>query len=452
MGTRSTSADVVVIGAGTVGASVAYETARRGASVIVLDEGADIGNGCSYANAGLLAPSHVEPLTTPANVLAGMRYMLQPDSPFHVHPTPRLAPWFARFVRSSGATRARELTARMRELAVHSTRMHAEYAERGLDTGYRANGALDVFLTERAFNQAIPDPHADVEQSEVLTGEEAREREPTLGPAAGAIFRPDEAQVGSQQFVAATLRAAQSHGARVRWGTRANLVPATRGRIAGVDTPDGRIIADTYVVAAGLGSSHLCESVGIRMPMEGAKGYVVDVELSGDGPRIPLSFRESKVVATPYSDRLRMCGTLELGGHPRSVSAPRVAAVRAAGRRGLPGVRIRRTLQTWAGLRPATADGVPSIGRSVLRRDLVVAAGHGMWGLVLAPATGELLARGIVDDAPTMHEAAFSPDRFGSPRRFSSRAAGRSTLSGRTITSLTNPPTRASARHREEPQ
>ncbi|RNL82471.1 NAD(P)/FAD-dependent oxidoreductase [Halostreptopolyspora alba] len=448
----STSADVVIIGAGTVGASIAYETARRGASVIVLDEGSDIGNGCSYANAGLLAPSHVEPLTTPANVLAGMRYMFQPDSPFHVHPSPRLAPWFARFVRSSGATRARELTARMRELAVHSTRLHAEYAERGLDTGYRANGAMDVFLTERALNQATANLSTDVERSEVITGEEARDREPTLGPVAGAIFRPDEAQVGSQQFVRATLRAAQSHGATIRWGTRASLVPAERDRIAGVDTPEGRIVADTYVVAAGLGSRHLCESVGIRMPMEGAKGYVVDVEVDGEGPRIPLSFREPKVVATPYSDRLRLCGTLELGGDPRSVNASRVAAIRAAGQRGLPGVRLRRVVQTWAGLRPATADGVPSIGRSAARRDLVVAAGHGMWGLVLAPVTGELLARGIVEDAPTMREAAFSPDRFGRPRRSSSPRAGRPVLAARAAAPPVDPPTRTPMRQREEPQ
>ncbi|MBB4935026.1 D-amino-acid dehydrogenase [Lipingzhangella halophila] len=449
---RSTSADVVVIGAGTVGASIAYESARRGASVIVLDEGPDIGNGCSYANAGLLAPSHVEPLTTPANVMAGMRYMFQPDSPFHMHPAPRLAPWFARFVRSSGATRARELTARMQELAVHSTRLHAEYAERGLDTGYRANGALDVFLTERALNNATAGLHTDVEQSEVLTGGEARDREPALGPVAGAIFRPDEAQVGSQQFVGAALQAARSHGAEIRWSTRASLVPAARDRIAGVDTPEGRIVAGTYVVAAGLGSRRLCESVGIRMPMEGAKGYVVDAEVDGDGPRIPLSFRESKVVATPYADRLRLCGTLELGGDPRSVNASRVAAIRAAGQRGLPGVRFRRTLQTWAGLRPCTADGVPSIGRSAVRRDLVVAAGHGMWGLVLAPVTGELLARGIVDDAPTMREAAFSPDRFGPLRNSSSLRAGRPVLAARAAAQLVNPPTRMSMRQREEPK
>ncbi|MGH3358965.1 MAG: NAD(P)/FAD-dependent oxidoreductase [Nocardioidaceae bacterium] len=412
MNMRASSADVVVIGAGAVGAAVAYETAKRGASVIVLDEGLDVGNGCSYANAGLLAPSHVEPLTTPANVAAGLRYMLRPDSPFHVHPTPRLAPWFARFVRASGPGRARRLTARMQELATHSLRLHAAYAEHGPDTGYRASGAMDVFLTERGFDRAARPGGG----AELLSAAEARDREPTLGALAGAIYRPDEAQVGSQQFVGATLKAAQSYGAEVRWGTRARLLRGGPDRIAGVETTDGVIVGGSYVLAAGLASGALCESVGIRMPMAGAKGYVIDSEVDGVGPRIPLSFKELKVVATPYTDRLRLCGTLELGGDPHAVSASRVEAIRAAGRRSLPGVRYRRTLQTWAGLRPCTADGVPSLGRSGIRRDLVVAAGHGMWGLVLAPVTGELIARGIVEDAPTLHEAAFSPDRFGRTR------------------------------------
>jgi D-amino-acid dehydrogenase len=106
-------ADIVVIGAGAVGASIAYESARRGASVLVLDGGAGPWAGCSYANAGLLSPAHVEPLATPKNVAAGIRFLFSPHSPFHVHPDPRLLPWLARFVRSAGPSRVRRLTARM---------------------------------------------------------------------------------------------------------------------------------------------------------------------------------------------------------------------------------------------------------------------------------------------------------------------------------------------------
>lgn len=414
---RSNSADFVVIGAGAVGASVAYEAARRGASVIVLDEGIEVGNGCSYANAGLIAPSHVEPLTTPANVAAGMRHMLRPDGPFHVHPSPRLAPWFTRFAASSGPRRAARLTTRMNELGLRSLQLHGRYAAEGMDTGYRADGVMDVFLTEDGFERAAAKHRGSSMWPErVLTAQEAREREPMLGPNAGAILRPEEAQVGSQQFVTATLKAAQSHGAEIRWGTRARLRPGMGDRIGGVETTDGTITGGTYVVAAGLASQSLCEGVGIRMPMQGAKGYVIDSELDGPGPRAPMLFAELRVVATPYADRMRLCGTLELGSDPKAMSERRLEAIRDAGRRALPEVRYRRTLQTWAGLRPCTADGVPSLGRSEIRRDLVVAAGHGMWGLALGPVSGELVATGVIENAPTLHEPAFTPDRFGRVR------------------------------------
>lgn len=411
----SNSADVIIIGAGAVGASIAYELAKRGASVIVIDAGKDIGNGCSYANAGLLAPSHVEPLATPANVAAGLRYMFSPGSPFYVRPTPRLIPWFARFVAAAGPKRAQALTARMRELADRSLQLHGEYAATGLKTGFRKSGTMDVFFTEKHFQQttrALRQPATGPSTHEVLSAMEARELEPTLGEISGAVYREDEAQCGSQDFVRATLDAAVDHGARVLWDTKVNHLSLRGDQIVAVDTSGGRFTADTYVIAAGLGSEELCNQVGLKMPMAGAKGYVVDLAVTGPAPRIPLTFKELKVVSTPYPDRLRLCGTLELGSDPMAVSERRVQAIRNAGKRGLPDLRVQRTIQTWAGQRPCTADGVPSLGRSDIRPNVVVAAGHGMWGLMLAPVTGELVARGVLEAAPTLHEATFSPDRF----------------------------------------
>jgi D-amino-acid dehydrogenase len=409
-----TGSDVVVIGAGAVGASVAYELARRGASVTVVDQGPGVGGGCSYANAGLLSPSHVQPLATPANVAAGLRYMWRPDSPFYVRPSARLAPWLTRFVLSAGPRRARLLTERMRDLADRSLRLHGEYAGRGLATGFAANGALDVFVTERRFERVLEQLRTGRAHGTgmVLSADEARHLEPTLGDVAGAVFHPGEAQCDSLRFVDATLSAAQAHGAEVRWGTSVRRLEIRDGRIGGLETSAGRLSAGSYVLAAGLGSGRLSATAGIRVPMTGAKGYVIDVEVAGPAPRLPLTLAELRVVATPYPDRLRLCGTLELGSDSTTTSERRLEAIRAAGRRALPGLDVRKTIQTWAGLRPCTADGVPVIGRSERRDNLVVAAGHGMWGLVLAPVTGELVAQGVVEQQATLEDPDFAPDRF----------------------------------------
>lgn len=415
-GSAHLGADIVVIGGGAIGASIAYESARRGASVLVLDGAAGPGAGCSYANAGLLSPAHVEPLATPKNVAAGVQFLFSPRSPFHVHPDPRLVPWLVRFVRSASPSRVRRLTSRMHGLASQSLRLHADYAAQGLDTGFQQRGALDVHLTERGWDRARAARHASP-GAEWLEADEARELEPSLGRLAGAVYHREDAQVGSRSFVRSTLEAARCHGARVSWGAPVTRLVRDGARLTGVETAEGTVGAGHVVLAAGLGSTALGRTVELRLPLRGAKGYVVDLEVATGAPRIPVTFKERRVVATPYTDRLRLCGTLELGDDTAAVNQRRVLAIRDAGRLGLPRLDVRRTLETWAGLRPSTPDGVPALGRTERADNLVVATGHGMWGVVLAPVTGELVARSIVEDAPVLAEPDFSPDRFALPPR-----------------------------------
>lgn len=413
------AADVVIVGAGAVGASIAYEMAKRGVSVLVLEGGDQPGNGCSYANAGLLAPSHVEPLATPTNIALGLRCMFSPDSPFYVHPSPKILPQLLRLAASATPRRTQLLTLRMRELAERGLTLHRKYAETGLQTGFRQSGSLDVFLTEKKFERTalhLGTSSSGLSPHTILSAFEARAMEPSLGELAGAIYRPNEAQCNSLEFVRATLAAAEEKGARVLWGTQVHRLAVKGEQIAAVETNKGRFFGDTYVIAAGLGSQRLCESAGINMPMLGAKGYVIDLKVNKPAPLIPLTFKELKVVATPYPDRLRLCGTLELGSAPELISARRVKAIRDAGKRFRPNLKVSRTLETWTGQRPCTADGVPPLGKSRIRNNLVVAAGHGMWSLILAPVTGELIAEGIVEAAPTLDQPAFPPDRFGKSR------------------------------------
>ncbi|WP_219413379.1 NAD(P)/FAD-dependent oxidoreductase [Pseudonocardia nigra] len=407
------AADVVVVGGGAVGASIAYESARRGASVMVLDGGPHPATGCSYANAGLLSPSHVEPLATPANVAAGLRFLFSPRSPFHVRPDPRLVPWLARFVRSAAPERVRRLTARMQQLATRSLALHAGYAAAGLETGYQQLGSLDVYSSPERWERAATHVPAG---AQLLDAAEARRLEPAVGEVAGAVHHPEDAQVDSRRFVRALLEAAQRDGARVRWGVAVTRLLRHGDRVTGVETPDGTFTAGHVVLAAGLGSAGLARGAGLRLPLRGAKGYVLDLDVAEGAPRIPVTFKERRVVATPYPDRLRLCGTLELGSDSAPMHAGRVQAIRDAGLHGLPGLRPRRTVETWAGLRPSTPDGVPALGRSARRPGLVVATGHGMWGIVLAPITAEMVARDILEGAPVLDEPAFTPDRFSGLR------------------------------------
>jgi D-amino-acid dehydrogenase len=113
--------------------------------------------------------------------------------------------------------------------------------------------------------------------------------------------------------------------------------------------------------------------------------------------------------ATPLPGRLRLSGTLELAGLDLSISQRRVEAIRRGGERWFHGLAARPVLETWAGLRPCLPDGLPAIGR--LGR-VMVATGHAMKGVALAPITGRLVAQLVAGEQPEIDLTPFDPARF----------------------------------------
>jgi D-amino-acid dehydrogenase len=186
------------------------------------------------------------------------------------------------------------------------------------------------------------------------------------------------------------------------------------GRVERVLTTAGDLAAGEVVVAAGAWTPRLVRDAGVSVPVEGGKGYHVDLEAAPSDPPLPVWFQETRVILTPLAGRLRLAGTLELSGLDLSVDRRRVQAIVAAAERGMEGVRGRRRLETWRGIRPCSPDGLPIVGRPDGSRNLVLATGHGMMGLTLAPITGRLVAE-LVGGGPTSVPAEpLSPDRFRS--------------------------------------
>ena len=407
--------DVLVIGAGVVGAATAYELSKMGLKVTVVDAGQGIGHGCSYANAGLLAPSHVEPMTTPANIGLGLRSLLQRDSPFHITPSLRIARWLARFALSSTPRRAAELTTAMQSLAHQSLELHRQYAYDGLATGYRETGSMDVFMTQDRFD-AARESAAFGHDVRVLTPEQARTIVPGLGDIAGAIQHTADAICDSKEFVRSTLAEATKLGAQVLWNTNVTHLLGRSGLVSGARTTTGTITADHVVVSAGVTSGNLVEKFGVDLHLVGGKGYVLDLPPQAE-PTMPLTFKELKVVATPFSDRLRFCGTMDLGDTTERIVKSRIEAIRRAATRGMPTVDTTQVIEMWTGQRPCTADGIPVIGASTRTPNLHFGAGHGMWGVVLAPITARLIAEGIVGKPLDPAHQPFLPLRMERPIR-----------------------------------
>jgi D-amino-acid dehydrogenase len=392
--------DVVVVGAGIVGVCAAYELARAGASVTVLERGGGWGEECSWGNAGLLVPSHARPIAAPENLRSGLRWMVRRDSPFGMRPQPSLAPWLLRYARASTPARAAAGEALQVGLSVEGLQRFDELAAEGIDGGYKRTGMLTVHSSEQHAEEEAGSDTGRRLGARVLTAAEARELEPALtGAMRAAVLFPDEAQCDPIRLVADVAGAAQRAGAEFRFGVEVRDIGQDGG---GVRVGDLR--AGHAVIAAGVWSGALAASLGAGLPLVAGKGYAVDYEPGR--LRMPLYFYDARTVANPMAARLRLTGGLVLGrgeggGDPRRVAAIRRVAESALG--------VATPSRTWSGLRPCTPDGLPIIGRHPRADRVVLATGHGMLGVTLGPLTGRLVA-GLVagsDDHPPLSPARF---------------------------------------------
>ena len=385
--------DVAVVGAGAIGIATALELAQRGAAVTVLERGPRPASGSSFGNAGIVGPAHVLPLASGQAVRDGLRWMLRRDSPFSLTPRPAAIPWLARFLLAARASRYERSLALLQRLAAESAALHRALDQR-FDTGVVERGFLEVYETERGFEAArahrLPD-------AEVLDGAATRELCPQLAATpAGGLFAPGEAHCDPAQLVTTLADAAVEAGVTLRMGVE---VHGVRRRPGGevLWTSAGEIPAGTVVIAAGAWSPSLAAGLGLRLPFQGGKGYHVDFE-PGDGDTpMPLWFAERRTVATPLPRGLRLTGMLQLAGTDLSIDHRRVDTILANGRRLLTGLADRRITSVWRGLRPCSPDGIPIVGRAPSAESVVVATGHGMWGLQLAPVTARLVTDLIVD-------------------------------------------------------
>ncbi|MCL0102273.1 FAD-dependent oxidoreductase, partial [Dehalococcoidia bacterium] len=187
-----------------------------------------------------------------------------------------------------------------------------------------------------------------------------------------------------------------------------------KGNLTGVKTTSGTLKADNIVLAAGSWSPKIVETLDLNLPIQPAKGYSLTFERTKESPPLPLLFTERKVFMTPMGNKLRIGGTLELAGMNLAINQRRVDAILSATSQYLPTVDLGSLAdaEVWSGLRPATPDGLPLVGRTRRYPNLVVAAGHAMIGMSTGPATGLLVSQMVLEEKPFISAKPLDPARF----------------------------------------
>lgn len=427
------TSDVVVIGAGSIGISVALELARRGAAVTVLERGAGVAAGCSAGNAGIVGAAHVLPLPSGPAVREGLSSLTHAEAPFSIRPSPSVLPWLRQFVAASRPGRYATTAALLHQLATRSAQLHVALSER-FDVGYVQTGFLEVYehpdQLRAAGARAI---HENPLARSVDGG-------PPPGLSAdviGGVLHPDTAHVDPVRFVTALAEELIRIGGRVRAGVEVLGVRTEGGRVTGVTTSVGDLTCASVVLATGAWSPELSRSMGVRLPVQGGKGYAIEYAGSA-GIRQPVYSPTKRIVLTPLADRVRLTGMLELCGTDLSIDERRVATLRRQGEALAPRLAGLAAGQVWRGLRPCSPDGLPILGPVPGLGNAWLATGHGMWGLQLAPITGALLGGAIAGEPADALLAPLSVMRFGAASCDHSRFARSRTLVSRKASSRTS--------------
>ncbi len=410
--------EVLIIGGGVIGVAIANSLSRAGSEVVLIDRGLP-GHGCSYGNAGWVAPGFATPLPRPGLLMKAARWMLDPRSPLRIplRPDPALIAWLVRFLWNTRQERFIAGTRALVELSQYSLEAFEKLASDhrgGLD--FQRKGLLQVALTPDGVTGLVRDlrmMEAFRVEGTVMDEEGVREFEPSLtGPVAGGVHYPGEAHLEPLEAVEALANRADDAGAQIIPSTEAIRFRREADRIAAVLTSRGWIEPETVVLASGVWSRPLAAQVGLRLPLFGGKGYSMTVDRSATALSTPVLVAERKVAITPHSGRLRLAGTLELVRDDETISPRRVDAIRDTAREVLALPEQAPIEKPWSGLRPCAPDGLPLIGRSRRVPNLIVAAGHQMLGLQTAPATARLVTDLMYDRTPPFNPQPFSPARY----------------------------------------
>ena len=409
-------ADIVIIGGGVIGVCVADALVKRGVHPVLLERD-EIASGASHGNAGLIFPSHSLPIPGPGVIGQGVRWLFDSEGPLHIRPSlrPDLLRWLWAFSRACNEKTVRENFSLRRALSLASLERYRALA-RDLDFNFRSNGLLLAFenpqaLVQAEFEMALLE--ADGGSATRLSAEALREAAPPLSNhLAGGLLLPGDAHITPGLFVNSLATSLESRGAKIHRQTEVLEIETSAMQASTVRTTRGDFVADEIVIAAGAWSPQLTRQLGLRVPVEGAKGYSVTIERPEAYPELPIMLTEPKVGVTPMGETLRFAGTLELAGLDLRVNAARVRAIEKAVTRFLPGIEFSNRLETWRGLRPLTPDDLPIIGRPRGTNGLVLATGHGMTGISQGPITGELTAQLLMGETPAFDLEPFSPDRF----------------------------------------
>lgn len=413
---------VLVLGAGVVGVTSAYQLAKAGHEVTVIDRQSGPALETSFANAGEVSFGYCSPWAAPGIPIKAMKWLLMRHAPLILRPKidSAMISWLLQMLSNCTSRRYAINKSRMLRLADYSRIALAELrAETGISYDERMQGTLQLFRTQQQLDASAKDVKAlaaDGIPYQVLDREGCVRAEPALAHVrqkiVGGLLTPKDETGDCFKFTDALARQAAELGVRFVFSTNVRRLDVEGERVRGIVTDRQQFPADAVVVALGSYSSLLVKPFGIRLPVYPVKGYSLTIPITdaGRSPESTVMDETYKIAITRLGDRIRVGGMAEISGYTDNLAPARRRTLEHSVNDLFPGGDVSRA-SFWSGLRPMTPDGTPVIGPTKIA-GLFLNTGHGTLGWTMSSGSARVISDLVSGHKPEIDATDLSIARY----------------------------------------
>lgn len=408
--------EVIIIGGGIIGLFSAYYLAKDGNLVTIIDK-SDLANGCSYGNAGMIVPSHVIPLAQPGVIQKGIQWMFDSKSPFYIKPRldHNLISWLYQFYKNCNQDHVNQSMKPLLDISLLSKELYQELSKNRADFLYEEKGLLMLFKTDKVAEEEIKTGRIAKKlglEVDFLNANEVRKLESKISvDAIGGVHYKSDAHLSPDLLMRFLKSESEAMGVKIIKNTSVIDFSCNEEKIQEIITNNGNFKADNVVLCSGSWSGELAKKLGFKLLLLPGKGYSFTLENVELKPQIPSILCEGKVAVTPINNAIRFGGTMEITNNKdQKINKKRLEGIVEKVNQFYPAMKVSvpEIKDVWFGFRPCTPSGLPVIEKSAKLKNLIVATGHGMMGVSLAPATGMLVLELNRGENTSINLAAFS--------------------------------------------
>jgi D-amino-acid dehydrogenase len=407
--------DIIIIGGGVLGLSTSILLSKEGYAVTIVDR-EKCGCGASSINAGLIVPSMYNPLPLSINMKNIIKWLFTKHSPVKINLLSIDFKWLWELTKSKDRLLRDDRWRLLRKYGDTAIELIEELIEEGgIKCKYR-KGVLEIYSQQKHFDDAVKyafEIKKDGREVEVLDKTEISSYERNINNYIGGLYYPDDASLDPEKYMEGLEKYARERGIKILRGINIKKI--------GIDKHHIRLYGDKelqskkLVIASGAWISQLSESVGIKIPIIPAKGYVIKLKRNSEKEkniRYPVMIEEEKIVVNQLDTYIHIAGILDITGFNPRIPHNRIFRIIENTSKYIPSLKNYTLIKTLYGYRPCTPDEIPIICRAPKTDNIFIIGGHCRFGLTYSALSAKILCSIIIEEKPIISPEIFHINRF----------------------------------------